>query len=278
MADMIDKGKSFLSRSSTTRRILLGHDAVVGETDDDAPRHYLHKHIRSLPLLSERKVDVPAKPGQKKRTAKVGVSFAAVRIMPPHKRRGNWERKLLTVWVVRVAEIDPPKGVTPLEWILVTNVPTTTNAEADTRVTWYESRWVIEEYHKAKKTGCGIETLQFTSSQALEPMIALLSVVAITLLNLREASRRPDAKERPATDFVDAEYVEVLSAWRHDTVKPNWSVHDFFFALARLGGHQNRKNDRRPGWLVLWRGWMALQHMVAGATATGTGYGYKSRG
>ena len=36
-------------------------------------------------------------------------------------------------------------------------------------------------------------------------------------------------------------------------------------ALARLGGHQNRKGDRRPGWIVLWKGWMALQHMVDGA-------------
>ena len=58
---------------------------------------------------------------------------------------------------------------------------------------WYECRWVIEEYHKAQKTGCAIEGLQFSSAAALTPMIALLSVVAVTLLNLREASRRPDA-------------------------------------------------------------------------------------
>jgi hypothetical protein len=34
-----------------------------------------------------------------------------------------------------------------------------------------------------------------------------------------------------------------------------------------LGGHQNRKNDHRPGWLILWRGWMALQYMFDGAEA-----------
>ena len=31
---------------------------------------------------------------------------------------------------------------------------------------------------------------------------------------------------------------------------------------ARLGGHQNRKCDGHPGWLVLWRGWMKLQAML----------------
>ncbi len=76
---------------------------------------------------------------------------------------------------------------------------------------WYKCRWVIEEYHKAQKTGCAIEDMQFTSSAAMTPMIALLSVVAVTLLNLREASRRPDAKERPATVLVDVRDVAVLS-------------------------------------------------------------------
>src|SRR3954469_13108992 len=36
-----------------------------------------------------------------------------------------------------------------------------------------------------------------------------------------------------------------------------------------LGGHQNRKQDHRPGWLVLWRGWMHLQSMLEGAAALG---------
>src|SRR5277367_276721 len=177
------------------------------------------------------------------------------------------ERRPLDLWCVRVAEINPPKGVTPVEWTLLTNQPVTTLGDAWERASWYEVRWVIEEYHKAMKTGCAIEEMQFTTAQALEPMIALLSVVAVTLLNLREAVRRPDAAERPATDWVDAEYVSVLSAWRHKEIRMDWTVHDFFYALARLGGHQNRKRDHRPGWLVLWRGWNALQHMIDGAAA-----------
>ncbi|HUY31601.1 MAG TPA: hypothetical protein VMV69_02400 [Pirellulales bacterium] len=48
---------------------------------------------------------------------------------------------------------------------------------------WYERRWTVEEYHKAKKTGCQIEDMQFTTTARLEPAIALLSIVALTLLN-----------------------------------------------------------------------------------------------
>jgi hypothetical protein len=255
--------EGFVLRSKVNRVIRRGHDP-------QGPKDYLHTYARTLPLQGHREVQVGARPGQPERKAQVAVAFAPVLLWPPHVRRGLYEKRPLPLWVVRVAEIDPPPGVKPLEWILLTDCAVTTLEEAWERVTWYESRWVIEEYHKAQKTGCAIEELQFTSSAALTPMIALLSVVAVTLLNLREASRRPDAKERRATDLVDARYVAVLSAWRYKKVRKDLSVHDFFYALARLGGHQNRKRDHRPGWLVLWRGWMAMQHMVDGAEALKT--------
>jgi hypothetical protein len=254
-------GQGFVVRSNRSRVIRQGHDPNGGCVDD------LHGYARAQPLRGRHEIKVSARPGQAERKATVAISFAAVLLCPPHVRRGHYENRPLRLWVVRVCEVDPPQGVKPLEWILLTNRKVATLEDAWERAAWYECRWVIEEYHKAQKTGCAIEDLQFTSSQALEPMIALLSVVAITLLNLREASRRPDAQTRPATDLVDVRYVAVLSAWRYKKIRKDLSVHDFFFALARLGGHQNRKSDHRPGWLVLWRGWMALQHMLDGADA-----------
>jgi len=252
--------QGFVVRSCSDRVIHCGH----ATTD---PKGYVKTYARSLPRSGSRVVDVAAKEGSPARKATVSVGFAPILVCPPHVRRGEYVQEPLRLWVVCVREDNPPKGVTPLEWVLLTNVPVTTEAEAWTRVDWYEDRWVLEEYHKAQKTGCGIEDLQFTSSQALEPMIGLLSVVAVTLLNLREAARRPDAKERPAREIIDPQYIRVLSGWRHGRPRLDWSVYDFFLALARLGGHQNRKSDHHPGWLVLWRGWMALQHMLDGAEA-----------
>jgi hypothetical protein len=252
--------EGFVIRSKANRVIRRGHDPE-GSAD------YLHSYARSLPLHGRRPVVVSARPGQPQRQAIVAVAFAPVLLWPPQVRRGLYEKQPLPLWVVHVVEVAPPPGVKPLAWILLTNRPVATPDDAWQRVDWYACRWVIEEYHKAQKTGCAIEDLQFTSTAALTPMIALLSVVAVTLLNLREASRRPDAKERPATDLVDARYVAVLSAWRYHKIRRDLSIHDFFYALARLGGHQNRKRDHRPGWLVLWRGWMALQHMLDGAQA-----------
>jgi hypothetical protein len=258
LANLTRQKRAFLVRSCSDRVMLAGHG-------DGGPRTHVQTHARSLPRTGRRVVSVSARPGQPSRTAKLSVGFAPVTLVPPHVRRGEYQKEPLRLWVVCVREDDPPGDQTPLEWILLTSVEVACEEQAWERVDWYECRWVLEEYHKAMKTGCGVEELQFTSSQALEPMIGLLSVVAVTLLKLRDAARRPDATQRRARELVDPEYVRILSAWRTTKAMPDWSVHDFFMALARLGGHQNRKSDHRPGWLVLWRGWMALQHMLDGA-------------
>ena len=100
-------------------------------------------------------------------------------------------------------------------------------------------------------------------------LLCLLSVVALSLLQLRNASRQEDAPTRPAVDVMPEAHVAVLSGWRFGRVRMGLTVHEFFYALARLGGHQNRRHDHRPGWIVLWRGWVKLQNMVDGATAVG---------
>ena len=180
----------------------------------------------------------------------MAVAWSAVTLLPPKNPRGKHDESPLTTWVVRTWEVDPPEGVAPLEWILLTNVDVTCLADAQERIAWYCRRWIVEEYHKGMKTGCGIENPQFTTEEGLQPVIAVLSVVTLLLLNLRDASRDPTAKVRPARDCVPVDYVVVLSGWRFGVPRTDLTVHEFYYALARLGGHQNRKRDHPPGWIV----------------------------
>jgi len=64
------------------------------------------------------------------------------------------------------------------------------------------------------KTGCGVEQLQFTSLEALEPAIGLLSVVAVELPRLRDAARDRSLSSCSAREWVDELSVRVLSVWR----------------------------------------------------------------
>jgi hypothetical protein len=251
------RGEKYDIRSKSNRK-------VVGP---DGKRHRLHELARGLPRAAGRRtVRVSDNRGQPAREATVEVGFAAVTLPAPRQRRGEHGDQPHTAWVVHVREVDPPAGAAPLEWVLLTNVPVATAADAWERADWYACRPVIEEFHKALKTGCGVEDLQFTTRHALEVAIALLSVVATRLLRLRDLSRDDRTKDRPAADVLDPVYVEVLSAVRFKRRRP-LTVLEFCLALAWLGGHLNRKSDRPPGWLVLWRGWTKLQQMVAAVEA-----------
>lgn len=255
-------GGCFVVRSQHDRLMFAGHG-------HDRVAHKLHSYARALAAVGQRHFDVAARDGQAARTARVSMAFAAVRLRAPTQPRGDYRRQALAVWVIRVWEEKPPAGVDGIEWILLTNVPMTRLVEVERGIDWYGCRWIVEEFHKAQKSGCAMEDLQFTSEERLQPMIALLSVVAVMLLNLRDSSRRVDAAEKLAAEFVDPAYVEVLSAWRYGQRRVDLTIQEFFYALARLGGHQNRRRDKPPGWLVLWRGWTQLQTMLEGALALG---------
>jgi hypothetical protein len=254
-------GRRFVVRACKVRKVYAGHEAV-------GPRRYLKEYAHSLPELGRFTMDVQAQQGRKARKdAEFIVRGGPVLVCPPHAKHGNHGDRPLPLYVVQVTEVDPPAGEKAVEWTLLTNELVRTFEDAWRVTGWYERRWIVEELHKAKKTGCRIEDMQFTTTARLEPAIALLSVVAVTLLNLRDASRRPDAKTRRATTLLAADYVEVLSIWRYRKTRNDTTVHEFFLALARLGGHQNRKRDHQPGWLVLWRGWTKLQAMLDGYDA-----------
>jgi hypothetical protein len=254
MAYEIDAGRQFVLRSKENRKLV---EPINGE-------HYLHDAVRTKRSVLEWDHAIPAKPGRKARTAHLKMSYTAVVLNLPGKRAGDYAKRPLTLWAVRVWEANPPAGEEALEWILLTNVPVNTPEEARERVAWYECRFVIEEYHKGMKTGCGIELLQFTTIDGLEPVIGVLSVLTTTLLNLRDAARAPDADTRPASDVVNQEYIDVLVRHYSTRLSGFVSVKAFYMHVARLGGHQNRKCDGFPGWLTLWRGWMKLESMALG--------------
>jgi hypothetical protein len=250
--------RNFVVRSGHVRNILPGHAGL--------PKvEKIHPYLRSLKSQATMPLELRGTPTRAARRTALQLSWTPVRLLSPKQRRGEHASQSLAVWCLRVWEVDPPENEAPLEWFLFTRQPVTSAATARQLVGWYSCRWIVEEYHKGLKTGCNIQALQFTAESRLEPTIALLSVVALSLLQLRDAARDPDFAKEPATKVIPLAYVRVLSLWRHQEEKLDWTVQEFYYALARLGGHQNRKGDKPPGWIVLWRGWMCLQHMNTGA-------------
>ena len=126
---------------------------------------------------------------------------------------------------------------------------------------WYEWRWrTMEEYHKAQKTGCRMEDLRFETVPRLQAAIALLSVVAVRLLQLRwmrDACPNADAKAVASPE-------ELAAAEAARPGKPIKTVKQFVDRVAGLGGYLGRKCDGPPGWQSLWRGYQRLADIVLG--------------
>jgi hypothetical protein len=257
MAYEVSHDRHFVLRARENRKLA---EPISGN-------QFLFDAVRALESMGQRTLKVLASPGRKARTTTVHIAFTSVCVAPPSKKSGEYDNEPLRLWAVRVWEPNTPKVEEPLEWILLTNCVVDSLEDAFERIDWYERRWIIEEYHKGMKTGCGIQTLQFDKIERLEPAIAVISAVATTLLRLRDAARAPDADRRPATDVVDRVYVDALASCYPGRLKGNPTVLAFYMHVARLGGHQNRKRDGFPGWLTLWRGWTKLESVVTGFTA-----------
>jgi len=246
------QGRHFVVRSTHSRALTV---------EGDGP-HLRHDLLRTLPAQLGWRVEVSATAKQPARSAKVLCSWSPVTVKAPHVRKGEHGRDPLSLWALRVWEVEAPAEVEePLEWLLLTDEPVGDAAAARERVRWYELRPKVEEFHKAQKTGLGIEQLQLQSQAGLQPLIALLSVLAVPLVNARQAARSAERAERPASEYFDPTWVLVLCAWRYQCYR-ELSVREFVLALGPLGGHLNRKCDGLPGWLTLWRGLMKLSAMV----------------
>ena len=156
----------------------------------------------------------------------------------------------LTQCLVEVREINPPSGVVPLRWVLWTSLSVASFEEAWQVIEYYERRWLIEEFHKAIKTGCRLESRQYTETNRLEEVAGLMSVLAVRLVQMKTIARsKPDL---PANMVVPRLWLEMLRLLRK---RPQiQTVRDFFRHLAGLGGFLMRKSDGEPGWITIWRG------------------------
>ncbi|HEX4610089.1 MAG TPA: hypothetical protein VH092_17990 [Urbifossiella sp.] len=149
-----------------------------------------------------------------------------VTLRPPHVRRGNYAPAPLVVNVIRVWEAAPPTGVEPLEWRILTGEPIDGPAAIERAARWYACRMPIEEFHKVQKSGVQVEGYQLQSAKRMGAVVALMSVVAVGLMNIRLAARDPEwsgnRSSTPASRVGSlSRLVRIGCAPRHEARRPS---------------------------------------------------------
>ena len=251
-----DLGYDHVTRVAQNRNV-----EVPGEDEHEDPTaEHLKTLARRLPAQGVMTMTVAAERGRPEREALVQISWSQVEILPPADGTAL-RHESLKASLVRVWEPEPPEGVEALEWILVTSVTVHTIEDAWQRVTWYQWRWLIEDFHKVLKTGCLLEDRCLQTVEAMCNLLAILTPTAMRLLWLRQTAQV--APDTSASLVVSQDVIQVV-LHLDKRPKATLTARDLWRTIARFGGYLDRKSDPPPGWQTLWKGWIRIQTVLEG--------------
>lgn len=223
---------------------------------------HLWDTVEAQKVAGYQRVQASRHRGHAARVAHVAVRFAEVQLRPPKNRSSN--REPLRVWAILGREDEPPPGVEPLEWMLLTTMPVQNGEEASEKLRWYAQRWQIEVYHRTLKSGCRIEERQLATSQRLENCLAIDMVVAWRIFYLTRLGR--EVPDLPCTVFFDDLEWQALYGFIHHTPEPPAApptLRQAIRMVASLGGFLGRKGDGEPGTKSIWLGLQRLDDITA---------------
>jgi hypothetical protein len=226
------------------------HDRKV---EIEGAQERLFPWIRRQTAKSKSKLFVKAKGKEFSGEVELEITWTKARLLPPDKKSSLTAEE---VTYIRVWCPEQPK----LEWLLITNLPVENEADAQKIVEIYRRRWLIEDYHKALKTGCRIEDNQLKQASRILALFGIVGVIATQLLAMRELCRlSPTTRVEEAVPKCWIMLMEQRLRVKLITVR------DFWRCIARLGGFIGRKSDGEPGWQTIWKGYTRFKDMLWGA-------------
>lgn len=225
------------------------HDRKV-EIDGEQTR--LFSWIRKQVAKCTSTIFVKAKGEEFSGEVDLEITWVKARLCPPGSNSVEGEE----VTYIRVWCPERPR----LEWLLITNLPVNNEEDALRITKIYRRRWLIEDYHKAVKTGFRIEDNQLKQASRILALFGMVAVIATQLLAIREHCRL--SPTTPVEEKIPKTLITLVERYLMIKLK---TVRDFWRAVARIGGFIGRKSDGEPGWQTIWQGYKRLQDMLIGA-------------
>jgi len=241
--------------------------------DGKRPRSVLQAMARRT-TIGTHSVDVPKSATRRERTAALDVRIGRITL---HLHEHGANQVELDTYVVWAHERRGPRGEERLDWMLFTNRPVNSFAEAIAIIESYCHRWRIEDFHRAWKRGhCRVEDTQLRKRDHVVRWAAMHAAVALRVERLKHLARtRPD---EPATIALSPIEVEALkSAKRTQFMKRTETVGEEMPSIAvavrwiaEYGGFAGNKSSN-PGSVTIGRG---LEQLLV--YARGFAHGVKS--
>jgi len=225
----------------------------------------LRQAAEDAPIVGTREITIEQRGAQKK-----GLEQNARAARPRHRvttmlRATRVELKnpngktYISVNIVYVTSVD-----NELEWLLLTQEPISTLTEVEAIVSYYEKRWLIEQFHKSWKSGCKVEERRMGSLDNFLRIMAITMPIALRLLRLQILANK--AAEKPAIEALSLLELQVLWAKIERTQLPTQmpSCEWAYRSIAKLAGWTDSKRTGRIGVDTLWRGHAILISLADG--------------
>lgn len=245
----------YIIRSSNNRR--------VKESEDK-----LWDQVKKQEIRGHYSIELTDRSALKKRVATIAIRWLENIILAPTYRKGKEKLSTIKVNMVYVEEINAPKGVTPINWKLLTSLEISSLEQALKIVTYYRYRWHIETFHYVLKQGFKVEDLQLEQEHNLKNAISLYSLMACRLMAMMHLSREKPQSSLLASGFTVNQYVFMCNYLEKNyqikidpRTKENPTIENFTQMVGILGGYQ-KHNKRHPGIKVLWRGMKELMTIL----------------
>ncbi|KJF84570.1 transposase, partial [Photobacterium leiognathi] len=107
----------------------------------------LYDYASKLLSAGSKELKIPQKGGRKSRTAHLDIKYAPVTLKSPANKK-----EFDNIHLYYVGCIEQGKSDDKLAWHLLTSEPVTNKEEALKIVSYYERRWLIEDFHKVWKS------------------------------------------------------------------------------------------------------------------------------
>lgn len=183
----------------------------------------LFEEVLETPCVGTYKLQIHQKGSRKAREALIEYRATSVEIIVPKTHSSKGYPATLSLNVVAATERPGNAAQEKLEWIILTTQKIKTPQSIRQVIRNYELRWRIEDYHKAWKSGAGVENLRLQSKENLERGGSILAFIAVRLLQLREIAleciKKKDLKI-PVTQLMSKEEWQVLWATTEKTKLP----------------------------------------------------------
>jgi hypothetical protein len=234
--------------------------------------------IDGAPAVGQAELDLPAKPGRRRRTARIEARFMTVALARPKSGLRAGLPASVTLNLVDIREIDPPLGEAAIHWRLLTTHEVTRAAQAWAVAELYRRRWAIEQMFRTLKTeGFDIEDIRIEEPAPRNRLVTATLIAAVCIQQLVHA--RDGGSGRPVSDAFEPEDIPLLEACcaqlegktqRQKNPHPKGSLAYASWVCARLGGWTGYYG--KPGPLVMLEGWLEFQARKRGANLLGRCY------